>query len=69
VVVKVAKLEIKEGEDGKIGGQIRGFFPLMGDVGCLFSEEGMADHYVLCWFDDAEDDFRKFWRRLSDVSF
>lgn len=30
---------------------------------------GMFDRYVLCWFEDKEDDFSKMWRRLTGVTF
>jgi len=41
----------------------------MGDIDYLSSKEGKADRYVLCWFDDREDDFGKAFRRLTGVTF
>ena len=41
----------------------------MGDIDYLLSQEGTVDKYVLCWFDDNEDDFLKAFRRLSGVTF
>jgi len=35
----------------------------------LETKEGAVDRYVLCWFDDEEDDFTKSWRRLTGVTF
>lgn len=70
-VVKAKKLVIsrKEAEKPELGGIIEDFFPLMGDIDYISSERGMSDRYVLCWFDDNEDDFNKSWRRLTGVAF
>ena len=35
----------------------------------LKSPEGKVDHYVMCWFDDAEPDMSKDLRRLRGVTF
>ncbi len=70
VVVKAARLEVRGGEGGELEGGIQSFFPLMGDLDYVSSEQGMADRYVLCWFDDdAGDDFGKSYRQLEGVSF
>jgi hypothetical protein len=70
LVVKAWRLEIRKNrEQGKLDGNIAGFFPLMGDFDYLSSKEGAVDQYVLCWFDDEEDDFTKSWRRLTGVTF
>jgi hypothetical protein len=53
----------------KLGCTLKDFFPLMGDIDCISSEEGKADRYVLCWFDDRYDDFGKAFRRLTGVTF
>jgi len=53
----------------KLGCAIKDFFPLMGDIDYVSSEEGKADRYVLCWFDDRYDDFSKAFRRLTGVTF
>lgn len=70
-VIKTRELSVSktEGRDAEIDGSIKDFFPLMGDIDYLFSKEGTADKYVLCWFDDEEDDFIKAFRRLSGVTF
>jgi len=70
LIVKARRLEIRRNkEQGKLDGNIAGFFPLMGDADYLSSKEGAVDRYVLCWFDDEEDDFTKSWRRLTGVTF
>jgi hypothetical protein len=66
-VVKAKKLNVTS-EQGKIEGSIDEFFPLMGDIDILSTNEGKSDRYVLCWFDDKEDDFSKSWRRLTGVT-
>ncbi len=71
-VVKAAKLEVKStgsAEYAEFQGNIQDFFPLMGDIDHVSSDEGLADRYVLCWFEDREDDFDKAWRRLIGVTF
>ena len=69
-VIKAKRLEIsKENGDSKMSGIINDFFPLMGDIDYVSSENGKSDSYVLCWFDDSEDDFCKSWRRLIGVTF
>ena len=70
-VVKARELyfsRVKE-KEAKFDGNIKDFFPLMGDIDHISSKEGIADRYVLCWFDDDEDDFIKAWRRFAGVSF
>jgi hypothetical protein len=70
LVVKARKLTVSRShESDKIGCALEGFFPLMGDVDYLSGKEGKADRYVLCWFDDREDDFGKAFRRLTGVTF
>jgi len=70
VVIKAKRLEIlKEKGDSEMSGTINDFFPLMGDIDYVSSEDGKSDRYVLCWFDDSEDDFSKSWRRLIGVTF
>jgi hypothetical protein len=69
VVVKAKKLSLTQGSDKKFSGKIEDFFTLMGDADYLSSEEGKADHYVMCWFDDTEPDMTKDLRRLRGVKF
>jgi len=69
-VVKARTLVISRVEEGaKFRGNIRDFFPFMGDIDYISSKEGISDRYVLCWMDDKEDDFNKAWRRLTGVTF
>ena len=70
-VVKARELSFSrvEEKEAKFDGNIKDFFPLMGDFDNISSKEGIADRYVLCWFDDEEDDFTKAWRRLTGVTF
>lgn len=68
LVVKATKLTISAVDrSNKLLGSIEDFFPLMGDMDYLASERGMSDRYVLCWFDDEEDDFSRAFRRLTGV--
>jgi flavodoxin len=69
-IVKARRLVVSRTEvDTKFRGEIKDFFPLMGDIDYISSEEGLSDKYVICWFEDEEDDFGKAWRRLMGVSF
>lgn len=70
-VVKAERLQIaaSEREGSKFRGSIEDFFPLMGNIDYVSSREGRNDRYVLCWFDDHEDDLGKAWRRLTGVMF
>ena len=70
-VVKARELSFSRAEEkeAKFDGNIKDFFPLMGDLDYISSNEGIADRYVLCWFDDEEDDFIKASRRFTGVTF
>lgn len=70
-VVKARKLGISrvEEKDANFKGNLKDFFPFMGDIDYISSMDGMSDRYVLCWLDDKEDDFSKAWRRLTGVTF
>ena len=69
-VVKARRLTISRKErSAKLGGIIEDFFPLMGDIDYISTKEGKADRYVLCWFDDSEDDFSRAFRRLTGATF
>lgn len=68
-VVKTEKLEISRSHDNLLTGEITGFFPLMGNLDCISSVEGLADKYVICWFDDTVEDMNLAFRRLTGVSF
>ena len=41
----------------------------MGEIDVTSTKEGKADIYILCWFDDQEDDFGKAFRRLTGITF
>ncbi len=70
LVVKARKLMVlTDRQPESISGSIKDFFPLMGDIDYFSSEKGISDQYVLCWFDDKEEDFSKAWRRLTGVTF
>lgn len=60
---------MRNGSDDKLRCTLEGFFPLMGDIDSISNKEGKADRYVLCWFDDRDDDFGKAFRRLTGVTF
>jgi len=68
VVVKAKQVTISKSADGKIDGSIQDFFTLMGDADYLSTAEGLADKYIVCWFDDAEPDMTKDLRRLKGVT-
>jgi len=69
-VVKARRLVISRvEEEAKLKGNIKDFFPFMGDIDYITSKDGLSDRYVLCWMDDKEDDFSKAWRRLTGVTF
>ncbi len=69
-VIKAKRLIVtRKEEKAEFSGSIKDFFSLMGDIDYISSEEGMSDRYVLCWFEDREDDFNKAWRRLTGVTF
>jgi hypothetical protein len=68
-VVKARKLTVMKTEENKFTGVINDFFPLMGDIDYVTSKEGKNDSYILCWFEDKEEDFTKFWRQLIGVTF
>lgn len=67
-VVKARKLTVNRTEN-KFTGSITDFFPLMGDIDYITTKEGKNDNYVLCWFEDKEEDFTKFWRQLTGATF
>jgi hypothetical protein len=69
VVVKAKRLIVNSEEGITCSGNIEDFFTLMGDADYLSSSEGAFDHYVMCWFDDAEPDMTKDLRRLRGVTF
>ena len=60
---------LRKDDENKLNCNLEGFFPLMGDIDCVSTKEGKADNYVLCWFDDSEEDFGKAFRRLTGVTF
>jgi hypothetical protein len=69
-VVKARKLVVSRGEEETaFRGEITDFFPLMGDIDYISTEEGSSGRYILCWFEDEEDDISKAWRRLISVTF
>ncbi len=69
VVVKARKIALSRMDSGKVEGKLQDFFTLMGDADYLSTAEGVADHYVMCWFDDSEPDMTRDLRRLRGVSF
>ena len=67
VAIKARRLSVSK-KESKLICNLKDFFPIIGKLDYLFSEEGKADNYVLCWFDDAED-FGEGFRRMTGVSF
>lgn len=69
VVVKTTKLEVTKSNDNLLTGEITDFFPLMGTLDSLSTIEGIANKYIICWFDDTVDDLSLAFRRLVGVTF
>lgn len=69
-VVKTRNLVVSRVEGAvEVNGTIAEFFPLMGDIDDIATGTSTLERYVLCWFDDDEDDVDKAWRRLTGVTF
>ncbi|PVX26958.1 MAG: hypothetical protein CW716_04770 [Candidatus Bathyarchaeum sp.] len=69
VAVKARKFKVsKQNEENELSCVLDEFFPIMGKIDYMTTKEGKADNYVLCWFDDNEDDFGKAFRRLTGVT-
>jgi hypothetical protein len=68
LVVKAKQVTVSKSADGKLAGSVLDFFTLMGDADYLSTTEGLADHYIICWFDDTEADTTKDLRRLRGVT-
>lgn len=69
-VVQAQKLFVnKKAQNGKFHCNLKDFFPLMGNIDFLSTDEGKADSYVLCWFDDGIEDFAEAFRRLTGATF
>lgn len=68
-VIKTKAVTINVDENEHVSGNLEDFFALMGDVDYISSLQGSTDKYVLCWFDDAEEDTAKDLRRLTGVTF
>ncbi|WP_455368186.1 hypothetical protein [[Eubacterium] cellulosolvens] len=69
VVMRANKIVMEVKTEGGFTGKIVNFFPLMGDLDYISSPEGRKDQYVLCWFDDREDDINTAFRKLTGVKF
>jgi hypothetical protein len=68
-VVQSKKLTVTTSEKKNVEGEVEGFFALMGNLDYISFKGGETDRYVVCWFDDKEDDFIKAARRLTGVTF
>ena len=68
-VVQTRKLTVTRSESNAIDGEIQDFFGLMGNLDYISSEEGKNDRFIVCWFEEKEDDFNKAFRRLGSVKF
>jgi hypothetical protein len=68
-VVQAKKLTLTTSEKKTLDGTLEGFFALMGNLDYISFRGGETDRYVVCWFDDKEDDFIHGARRLSGVTF
>ncbi len=70
VAVKARKLILTKKEGAiKYECTLEDFFPIMGKLDQVSTEEGKIDKYVICWFDNTFDDFDKAFRRLTGVTF
>ena len=68
-VVQAKKLTVTTSEKKAVEGNLEGFFALMGNLDYITFKGGKIDRYVICWFDDKDDDFIQAARRLSGVTF
>ena len=68
-VLKAKQITLIQTDDAELMGSIKDFFALMGDIDYVTTKEGSVDKYILCWFDDTEEDTTKDLRRLSGVTF
>ncbi len=68
-VLKAKQMTLNQTDEGELLGNIKDFFALMGDIDYVSTQEGSIDKYILCWFDDTEEDTAKDLRRLSGVTF
>ena len=68
-VVQAKKLAVTTSENKTLEGNVEDFFALMGNLDYISFKGGEADRYVVCWFDDKEDDFIQAARRLTGVTF
>jgi hypothetical protein len=66
MVVKARTLVIL---NSRLDGKIVDFFPLIGNIDYISTDEGISNRYILCWFDDNDDNYDMSWRRLTGVSF
>lgn len=70
VAAKARRLVVsRKNESAELSCSLEEFFPIMGELDYVSTKEGKADKYVLCWFDDREDDFGKAFRRMTGVTF
>jgi hypothetical protein len=68
-VVQAKKLAVTTSENKTLEGNVEDVFALMGNLDYISFKGGEADRYVVCWFDDKEDDFVQAARRLTGVTF
>jgi hypothetical protein len=68
-VVQAKKLSVTSSEKKCLEGNIEDFFVLMGNFDYVSFKGGEADRYVVCWFDDKENDFIQAARRMGGVKF
>ena len=68
-VVQAKKLSIITSEKKTVEGNVEDFFALMGNLDYISFKGGEIDRYIMCWFDDKEDDFNQAARRLGGVTF
>ena len=68
-VVQAKKLTVVTSEKKTLEGNVEDFFALMGNLDYISFKGGEIDRYVVCWFDDKEDDFIQAARRLGGVTF
>lgn len=70
IAVKARRLLVsKKEKETDLSCNLIDFFPIMGDLGYVSTKKGKDDSFVLCWFDDQEDDFGRAFRRMTGVTF
>ena len=70
VTVKARRLMVSKKDEGThLSCNLIDFFHIMGELSYVSTKKGRDDRFVLCWFDDQEDDLGKPFRRMTGATF